>query len=28
LPVTVVVTDPQQAPVFRARIAMWVAPRR
>ena len=28
LPVTVVVTDPQQAPVFRARIAMWVSPRK
>ena len=28
LPVTLVVTDPSDAPVFRARIAMWVAPKR
>jgi acyl-coenzyme A thioesterase PaaI-like protein len=28
LPVTVVVTDAQDQPVFRARIAMWVSPRR
>jgi acyl-coenzyme A thioesterase PaaI-like protein len=28
LPVEVVVTDPQGDTVFRARIAMWVSPRR
>ncbi|KGQ17816.1 hypothetical protein LF41_2023 [Lysobacter dokdonensis DS-58] len=28
LPVTVLVTDPSDAPVFRARIAMWVSPKR
>ena len=28
LPVTVVVTDPSDTPVFRARIAMWVSPKR
>ena len=28
MPVTVVVTDPGDAPVFRARIAMWVSPKR
>ncbi|MFT3763494.1 MAG: hotdog fold domain-containing protein [Pseudoxanthomonas sp.] len=27
LPFEVVVTDPQNEPVFRARIAMWVSPR-
>ena len=27
LPVTVVVTDPNDAPVFRAKIAMWVSAR-
>ena len=28
LPVTVVVTDPRDTIVFRARIAMWVSPKR
>jgi acyl-coenzyme A thioesterase PaaI-like protein len=28
LPVTVVVTDPNDTPVFRARISMWVSPKR
>ena len=27
LPVSVVVSDPQGEPVFRARIAMWVSPK-
>ena len=27
VPVTVVVTDPNDAPVFRAKIAMWVSAR-
>ena len=28
LPVTVVVTDARGTDVFRARIAMWVSPRK
>ena len=27
LPVSVLVTDPSGAAVFRARVAMWVSPR-
>jgi hypothetical protein len=28
VPVDVEVRDPEDTPVFRARIAMWVSPRR